>query len=66
MDPIPTDCPPLDKHYGLCYHRQCVKRNDRDSTRKFRYDREVHRLKDLPKETFVKFTLEQPVRKKFQ
>ena len=54
MDPILADCPPLDKYYGLCYHRQCVKRNDRDSTRKFRYDREkVHRLKGLPKEAFV-------------
>ena len=38
----------------MCYHRPCVKRNDRDSTGEFRYNREkVHRLKDLPKETFV-------------
>lgn len=48
------NCRGLDKPGGMCYHRFCVKRNDRDSTRKFRYDREkVHRLKGLPKETFV-------------
>ncbi len=51
---LPAVCARLDKQVGMCYHRTCVKRNDRDSTGEFRYDREkVHRLKDLPKETFV-------------
>ncbi len=44
----------LDKYYGMCYHRHCVKRNDRDSTKEYPVYREkVHRLKGLPKETFV-------------
>lgn len=44
----------VDKPGGMCYHRQCVKRNDRDSTEEYPVYREkVHRLKGLPKETFV-------------
>lgn len=44
----------VDKHGGMCYHRQYVKRNDRDSTEEYPVYREkVHRLKGLPKETFV-------------